>query len=494
MKSGTSKMFLTMLVGFGLLCYANVVCFFPHALMPDAPEWAYRTFNAGAAWASLVTSIIYGASILRLRSRFIPLSALTGYALALIGILLSTTVGYNESDASLLAAGMSCGTGLSLAMFFWFGLLTCLTEHRAALTQGWQALIGELAFIILWFILSDRMAITATGSLVVSGTLGVFAWRLATKDLADNESYLGDVFKPHPWLTDNRVTLPQSLAFPFAGLVLVSLAYGVVEAMAMTQDGPAFGFYASAIGAPIGAVIFLFWQQFGRKRSYDLAVKVVFAVLAVALLILPFVGVTLILSLSFQLSGLLLYSLVIDELGSSRRRAITVIAWSFGASRILFLFGLHLPSAFGVESYHMLLHSTSLILILTYAMFGTFYLIDSRQRSSQLRTAKERLRMKEEQERRQAQSAVKVSEEGYMQACRMLGCTCNLTKRETEVLELLARGRNTAYVCETLFLTRNTVKGYVKSIYVKAGVHSRQELIDRIEDACHDVKQGRQDG
>lgn len=56
-----------------------------------------------------------------------------------------------------------------------------------------------------------------------------------------------------------------------------------------------------------------------------------------------------------------------------------------------------------------------------------------------------------------------------------------LTRREEEVLRLLARGRTSAWVAGELGLATNTVRGYVQGIYVKLGVHSRQELIDLVE-------------
>ena len=53
-----------------------------------------------------------------------------------------------------------------------------------------------------------------------------------------------------------------------------------------------------------------------------------------------------------------------------------------------------------------------------------------------------------------------------------------LTNRESDILQLLAQGRDAAYISETLFLSRNTVKSYQKSIYAKLGVHSKQEIIE----------------
>lgn len=56
-----------------------------------------------------------------------------------------------------------------------------------------------------------------------------------------------------------------------------------------------------------------------------------------------------------------------------------------------------------------------------------------------------------------------------------------LTPRESEVLLLLAHGRNAAFVQEKLVLSRNTVKTHVANIYAKMGIHSQQELIDQVE-------------
>lgn len=58
----------------------------------------------------------------------------------------------------------------------------------------------------------------------------------------------------------------------------------------------------------------------------------------------------------------------------------------------------------------------------------------------------------------------------------------SLTPREAEVLALLARGRNAAYIQESLTISRNTVKSYVARVYSKLDVHSHQELIDLVEE------------
>ncbi len=50
-----------------------------------------------------------------------------------------------------------------------------------------------------------------------------------------------------------------------------------------------------------------------------------------------------------------------------------------------------------------------------------------------------------------------------------------LTQREESLLRLIASGQTVAEAAEHLGLTRNTVKGYLKTVYAKLGISSRAE-------------------
>ena len=65
--------------------------------------------------------------------------------------------------------------------------------------------------------------------------------------------------------------------------------------------------------------------------------------------------------------------------------------------------------------------------------------------------------------------------------CEAMAREAHLTAREAQVLTLLARGRNVAYIQQELGLSRNTIKTYVAGVYGKLNVHSHQELIDLVE-------------
>lgn len=56
-----------------------------------------------------------------------------------------------------------------------------------------------------------------------------------------------------------------------------------------------------------------------------------------------------------------------------------------------------------------------------------------------------------------------------------------LSARETEVMELIARGYTVARIAEMLVVSENTIRTHSKRIYAKLDVHKRQELRDLID-------------
>lgn len=64
--------------------------------------------------------------------------------------------------------------------------------------------------------------------------------------------------------------------------------------------------------------------------------------------------------------------------------------------------------------------------------------------------------------------------------CRDLARFYGLTRREEDVLLLLAQGNDVASIGESLVLSRGTVRNHVQHVYRKFGVHSREELVARV--------------
>lgn len=56
-----------------------------------------------------------------------------------------------------------------------------------------------------------------------------------------------------------------------------------------------------------------------------------------------------------------------------------------------------------------------------------------------------------------------------------------LSARETEVMELIARGNTVARIAEQLVVSENTIRTHSKRIYAKLDIHKKQELLDLVE-------------
>lgn len=71
---------------------------------------------------------------------------------------------------------------------------------------------------------------------------------------------------------------------------------------------------------------------------------------------------------------------------------------------------------------------------------------------------------------------------GYFRMkCQAVCEQSNLSPRESEVLVLMAKGRNAEYIQNALTISNYTARTHIANVYRKCDVHSLQELIDKVE-------------
>lgn len=72
-------------------------------------------------------------------------------------------------------------------------------------------------------------------------------------------------------------------------------------------------------------------------------------------------------------------------------------------------------------------------------------------------------------------------------ACRLISADYGLSKREAEILPLALKGRTGERIAAEFFISKSTVDTHLRRIYVKTGMHGRQELIDLGERTARDL-------
>ena len=249
----------------------------------------------------------------------------------------------------------------------------------------------------------------------------------------------------------------------------------------MGHDGSPYGEVVSYLGAPIGSAVFLVWTYGSKSRNYGLTIKSIFLILLTVFWIPAFDTIVLVLSAGFQLSLLLLCSLLLDELLSQRRVAMVLVSLGYACMRMLFLVGLYVPGMFGVPSYSRYFESTSLLMFLIYLVFAVALILTWRDRKVDQSASTDipDADIAAENTSGEAKGSPADKSEALFSIAQQYG----LTRRETEILGLYSKGRDINYMCENLYLSRNTVKGHLKRIYSKLDIHSKQELIDIVEAA-----------
>lgn len=114
-------------------------------------------------------------------------------------------------------------------------------------------------------------------------------------------------------------------------------------------------------------------------------------------------------------------------------------------------------------------------LIVLFAAFITFFSCTDNER---LPMANEPEVNQGERERRREEQPVR---RPFREALDKIAEQANLTPTETTVFNLIARGYNADGVRQELTVSINTAKTHIRNIYAKLGVHSQQELLERVE-------------
>lgn len=449
----------------------------------DGVQLVPSSADASFAVCSIVAAVVVFAAcclFFAVRSALLRVYAIANY-LRFGGIVAGASVlftwlidGRIEPGVLSVLGGAVFGFGLASVSIRWYVALVRLDERRTFSTIASVCLVAALlkgAIIVFGGLLPEAVALSLT-IVLLSVLLAVSSW-VPWRPTADDSScmpFVGDVAAARDaeggGRTENALDQVKGMLsrnwIVFCGLVLcLTVAAGIWGNVLVVR--PAVGPDArnSVIGSIVGALILVLAARLlddKVRRQLYLALPLICVASFVVVWFFRDVGMSVSfipLGFSMVVCGCLHVSCLSAEPsdGLSPVFSFSLLA-SVAAIAFLAWFIIWPLLGFGGASV------ADLILKVAYLVAVAVYLIVSAQRPSA--------------------DVESGSEPTLDEICSQLSERIGLSERESEVLLYLAQGRSSSYIAERQFISINTVKTHIKRIHAKAGVRSKQELLDLI--------------
>lgn len=245
------------------------------------------------------------------------------------------------------------------------------------------------------------------------------------------------------------------------------------------------------------AIFLLIWKRWGTSFPFRKVYSVLMFAVAAAVLVLPLFGDApslLAVAISHVAYSIVSMFLIITtvELAKSKSVNPTLV---FG----LFVGGVCLvadmgPLMVGGIGFTQSLPQTAVVpLVAIYCLSFAGVVLSFRGRGSEQDDALSLYEIPEKEEALEPlpgfKAAATVQQDFIPACCEVLQKRYRLTARQTDVLELIARGRDLTRIADALFVSHNTARSHCRSLYKKLDVHKRQEIIDMLEDVKNDLQE-----
>ncbi len=333
----------------------------------------------------------------------------------------------------------------------------------------------------------------------------IFLWRLTPMPYSKRHAI--PIFNPLP-------VRRASFIFRFGIPVLIfGFALGALRAISMQVILPNAD-AASQIGIWLGAggiaMILTLITVFtvGEKSNWDLLFRALIPFITIAILTLPFLrsgdswAISVLLLVGFMCFEALMW-IFFGELSQSFRISPIFV---FGLGRGLLALGSAAGSLLAIYTPTFLFMDTlgqaGEAIVLLLAMVIAYMLLPRQReiRSLVSKLAKHpvdnmavnqlnvRLFNDEHSDDSEAKENDEIQTRGrFRRQCETIADRYLLSRRETEVMFLLAKGHNAAFIQDKLCISRSTAKTHISHIYRKLDIHTQQELLNMVDAARAEV-------
>lgn len=437
------------------------------------------------------------------------------------------------ADRTLLlvgGGGVLLGVGCAGLFMLWQRYFASLPSEEGNLRLIVGTALAPFVYFTLYFV---PIALTAFLVPLVFVPLCGLCVALSVREMKVDQPMFEDVPRQHP-----RVYRQVMSDFWRSALCVGALAFasGVIRGIALLhQEVSTVVNIASMLGSLISAAVLLvLWHRSSFRFGLTTVFRVVYPLIITGFLLLPFLGafyLNLFAALTYMVFSLVLMLMMMQCAQISRDRGINpVFIYAFFGSIVYLMQSLGFllgwlsdsVSSLGPEWLFVVAMISSYVLGLTLlAASGTLFknltgkaatpadpieflplhreslrsgqdvLGGARARAPEAGEAsaaqteetgkKHRSSDKKRRNRPSPSEDFGTIRDRLSKRCFELKDAYGLSSRETEVMELIARGHSVAAVAEKLVISENTVRTHNKHIYTKLDIHSRQELLDLLE-------------
>ena len=455
----------------------------------------------GAFLASMLGSYYfpYGA-----RRMLVSLSAI----LLFLGSACLIAAMYVASATLLLvgAGGVLLGVGCAGMFMLWQRYFASLDARQG----NFRLIVGTAIAPFIYFALYlVPIALTAFLVPLIFVPLCGLCVALSVREMNFEQPMFEDVPRQHP-----RVYRQAVADYWRSALCVGSLAFasGVIRGVALLHEEiSSLVNSASMLGALLSAVVLLvLWHRMSFRFGLISVFRVAYPLLITGFLLLPFCGpiyLNAFAAVAYMVFSLVQMLMMMQCAQISRDRGINpVFIYGFfgGVAYIMqsagFLLGWVSDFMWigGREWLFIVAMVSSYVLGLTLlAATGTlfkslaakgtvtadpieFLAVGAPEEPRQQKAAKPAA--KRRRNRPSASEDAGVIRDRTSKQCLVLQEAHGLSTRETEVMELIARGNSMAAIAERLVISENTVRTHAKHIYTKLDIHRRQELLDMLHE------------
>lgn len=397
------------------------------------------------------------------RTRFIKRLVAPGFALGLVGIMLFLSLLYAGSPLpALVAAASLLSIGCVLMHFCW--LAAVMQTETFSLVSA--LIVGQLT-TSLTFLALKQAGTEVQASFLVAACAVLFATTLALMSKLDDASAAAAF-----------ASRSSATASPFVNPLVIGIAVSTLGVGILWGWSSSIRDYTLWVLGAVAVCLAFFATSFVRKREAEpeTLIRIVFAMLGIAILLTAiaperhavFMGVVWV---GYSLLSLCLF--LLGRTGADRRshadgRLLVVALALFGGSAAIGLAigrlmdvaapGIETPTAVAVA-----------LLLAFIFLFGD---------RAFARAGRER---DDSSPQPVAATEVEGINDAIREQCLTFGTSHGLTEAECDTLFYLAKGFTINRIAEERVVSKNTIKSQITSIYRKVGVHSKQNLLDLLD-------------